>query len=149
MNQLSKKVLGYIVRKNNNNWELLLFEHAAIPEAGIQIPGGTVEDFEDDLSAALLREIREESGLEDLTVLTEILTEKFYHDIKKECQERHFFVLITSSKKNKWSHTVNSSGKDSGLQFNYYWKKLHTVCNLAANQHIAVKHVLNFLEKNY
>jgi len=147
--KLKKKVLGYIVRKNECNWELLVFEQKGFPEAGIQIPGGTVEEFDDDLSAALIREIREESGLEDVTVLSEILSEIYYHELKKEFQERHFFIVTTSTKKNEWSHIVKASGEDSGLQFNYYWKDLHTVSHLAGDQHIAMKHVINFLEKMY
>ncbi|WP_168188759.1 NUDIX domain-containing protein [Thermoflavimicrobium daqui] len=136
------------MRKNIRKWELLVFEHQDIPDAGIQIPGGTVEDYDYDLSAALLREIKEETGLEDVTVLTEILSEIYYHDIKKEFQERHFFIVTTSTKEDEWLYTVKSSGKDSDLKFNYYWEELHTVSQLAGDQHIAIKHVLNFLEKN-
>ncbi|WP_027410662.1 NUDIX hydrolase [Anoxybacteroides tepidamans] len=143
--KLKTKVLAYVVRKNNKGWELLVFEHQDIPEAGIQVPGGTVESYDCDLSSAVLRELKEEAGIENATVLTEILSEIYYHKIKKEFQKRHFFIVLTDIKKDKWSHTVQSSGADKGLQFNYFWKELKSVSYLAGDQHIAIRHVIDFL----
>jgi ADP-ribose pyrophosphatase YjhB (NUDIX family) len=57
----TNKVFAYIIRADH----LLVFKHVDFPEAGIQIPGGTIESDElpeDDV----LRESVEETGLERL-----------------------------------------------------------------------------------
>ena len=40
----------------------MVFTHRDIPEAGVQVPAGTVEEGET-LDAAVLREVHEETGL--------------------------------------------------------------------------------------
>jgi len=144
--EFKKKVLGHVVRNVHHHWELLVFEHQDFPEAGIQIPGGTVEAYDHDLFRAVLREVREETGIEQVTVLTEILSEIYFHKVKNEFQKRHYFILLTNLKTDQWSHTVQSSGEDCGLQFNFYWVDLHSAPHLAGDQDVAVRHVIDFLE---
>ena len=60
---VQRKVLAYITHAGR----LLVFRQPESPEAGIQVPGGTVEADEDP-AIAVLREAREETGVEDLTV---------------------------------------------------------------------------------
>ena len=48
-----------------NQGRLLLFRQPAFPEAGIQVPAGTVQPQED-VSSAVLRESEEETGLMQL-----------------------------------------------------------------------------------
>ena len=57
------KVFAYITHRNR----LLVFRHTDFPEAGIQVPAGTLKTNED-LVAAVLREAQEETGLRELTV---------------------------------------------------------------------------------
>lgn len=58
---LVKKVYAYITRGE----QLLVFNHVDFPEAGIQVPGGTLEP--DELpESAVLREALKETGLEGL-----------------------------------------------------------------------------------
>ncbi len=52
-----QKVVAYITC---GRW-LLVFEHVGIPEAGVQVVQGTVEEGER-LEDAVLREAREETG---------------------------------------------------------------------------------------
>ena len=47
--------------------QLLVLKHRDIHEAGIQVPGGTVNEGET-LEAAILREVQEESGLRHLCI---------------------------------------------------------------------------------
>jgi 8-oxo-dGTP pyrophosphatase MutT (NUDIX family) len=54
-----EKVTAFITRKSDNGTELLLFKH---PNAGIQLPAGTVEIGEKHDDAAK-REAMEETGL--------------------------------------------------------------------------------------
>jgi len=58
-----RKVVAYIHRPGPAGPEVLVFEHAGHPEAGIQVPAGHVEPGETD-EGAVRREIREEAGLE-------------------------------------------------------------------------------------
>ena len=59
-----EKVTAFITRKQGDKHYLLLFEH---PNAGIQIPAGTVEDGETP-EAAVVREVAEETGLKLLSI---------------------------------------------------------------------------------
>jgi ADP-ribose pyrophosphatase YjhB (NUDIX family) len=58
---LLEKVAVLVTRPGPDGLELLVFEHVGIP-AGVQVPAGTVEPGED-VRAAALRELVEESGL--------------------------------------------------------------------------------------
>jgi hypothetical protein len=58
------KVYAY----TTNQGRLLVFNHPLSPEAGVQVPGGTVKPGED--SAAVLREAWEETGLSGLEIVT-------------------------------------------------------------------------------
>jgi 8-oxo-dGTP diphosphatase len=62
--RVKRKALAYITHHNR----LLVFRHPDSPQAGIQVPGGTV-GVNEDLDAAVLREAHEETGLTDLTIV--------------------------------------------------------------------------------
>ncbi len=62
------KVTAFVTRTGVQGLELLLFQH---PFAGIQIPAGTVEEGET-LNQAVLREVHEETGLEQVHIHREI-----------------------------------------------------------------------------
>jgi 8-oxo-dGTP pyrophosphatase MutT (NUDIX family) len=61
--KIKHKVFAYITHGHN----LLVFRHLYVPEAGIQVPAGTVEENERS-EDAVLREAFEETGLSDLTL---------------------------------------------------------------------------------
>ena len=65
MSQTVHKVTCFITRSKNKGTDLLLFRH---PNAGVQIPAGTVEPGEAP-EAAAIREAAEESGLPGLVLL--------------------------------------------------------------------------------
>ncbi len=59
-----EKVTAFVTRRGSAGTELLLFRH---PNAGIQLPAGTVENGELAADAAL-REVIEETGLRDVAI---------------------------------------------------------------------------------
>ena len=77
-----KKVYAYITREKEGVMQLLVFKHRDIHEAGIQVPGGTVDEGET-LEAAILREVQEESGLRHLCI------ERFLADYIIHMKEKH------------------------------------------------------------
>ena len=42
--KIKRKVLAYITKGQEPNLELLVFEHKDFPEAGLQVPAGTIEE---------------------------------------------------------------------------------------------------------
>lgn len=118
-----QKVLAYITRKSSGTFsEVLVFLHQDHPEAGLQVPGGTVDPGED-LSEAILREIFEESGLKlDKADIVSMIGETDYQrkDIP-EINHRHYFLIQRNDLPETWAHTVHSSGADDGLVFLYSW----------------------------
>jgi len=65
MHKIVQKVTGFVIRNALEKAELLLFEH---PNAGVQIPAGTVNPGETP-EKAVLREVWEETGLENFSVV--------------------------------------------------------------------------------
>jgi 8-oxo-dGTP pyrophosphatase MutT (NUDIX family) len=64
MPRIIEKVTAFITRDPKDGYDLLLFEH---PNAGVQIPAGTVEADETP-EQAVIREATEETGLTSLSI---------------------------------------------------------------------------------
>ncbi|MBN1978804.1 MAG: NUDIX domain-containing protein [Anaerolineae bacterium] len=60
-----EKVTAFVTRQREGERQLLLFEH---PDAGVQIPAGTIE-IEESPERAVLREAAEETGLTEFSAL--------------------------------------------------------------------------------
>ncbi len=121
-----EKVLVYFVRKNNNQFELLVFDHLNMPEAGTQVVGGTVEKGED-LKNSLIREIAEESGIiVHEHELKEIGKTTYHRKDREELNLRTYFLYTgdTSKISDYFEHTVKSDGEDNGIRFVFYWLSL-------------------------
>lgn len=119
------KALAYITRTKNSKKEILVFGHRDFKEAGLQVPGGTVDPGED-LVGALLREIFEETGLTfNSSDIKKKLGETSYQrrDIP-EMNYRHYFEIDTLNLPDSWAHTVHSSGADNGLVFDFFWMEI-------------------------
>lgn len=117
-------VMGFILReKETNNYELLSLSSQSIPNAFLRVPGGGVEKYEN-LVDALFREIREESGLTDLTLIRKIGIHYYYKPYIKRFVERHDFLLLASpDTADSWKHLVTGVDKDRGIIFEYRWLK--------------------------
>jgi 8-oxo-dGTP pyrophosphatase MutT (NUDIX family) len=65
MQNILQKVTAFVIRNPHQEPDLLLFEH---PNAGIQIPAGTVNTGETP-QEAVVREVLEETGLENFSMI--------------------------------------------------------------------------------
>ena len=131
MMQYYTKVLAYIIC----NDMLLVFRHQDNPEAGIQVPAGTVEPGEG-IEDALYREIEEESGIQrkELRLVKHLKTYLYYAEYKQQYHERHVYQLeLMEDYPSYWEHTIQSSGEDLGLVFEYFWIPVQTA-ELAGGQ---------------
>lgn len=141
-----KKVIAYVT----HNAEILVFSHVAFPEAGIQIPKGTVEPNED-LEVAVLREVREETGLTEIHIRQYLGRDEVIdsHPITKEMVKMnyHFFHIIAEKKpKVSWiwlEKDPHPSGllpadieeikKYGGIRLKLFWVNLDAIPQLMGN----------------
>jgi 8-oxo-dGTP diphosphatase len=126
------KAFAYITHRDR----LLVFRHPNTPEAGIQVPAGTVEPGESPRDA-VLREAFEETGLEDLTIEAALGQRDF--DMtpfeRRELYRRHFFhLIVTGEPPETWRHEErHRSDGGSAIPFDFFWVRLpHEVPQLIA-----------------
>lgn len=131
--QRKVKVYAYVTRQRNSQTQVLVFDHVGdYPGAGTQVPGGTVEEGEP-LEQAVLREVFEEAGLTDLTVVREVGVEEMMVAEKGPLQERHFFHLTAGRElSDGWNHIVSDGVADKGMCFRYFWMDLREAAPLLA-----------------
>jgi 8-oxo-dGTP pyrophosphatase MutT (NUDIX family) len=118
-----RKAYAYITHRDR----LLVFSHPHAPEAGIQVPGGTVEPDETP-EHAVMREACEETGLTGL-VLVRFLGETMLDrsDVgKNEFHHRHFYHLrCTSDPPATWQHyELDPSDGSPPPLFEFFWAPL-------------------------
>lgn len=121
MTPVIRKVFAYITHRNR----LLVFRHTDFPEAGIQVPAGTVLPNED-LTTAVLREAEEETGLQDLVIKAHLGEQiRNMEDVRKdEIHHRHFYhLLCIGDPPEQWQHdeTSPSDGGASPIRFEFFW----------------------------
>lgn len=121
---MTDKVVAYIT----NGDRLLVFSHPHHPDAGIQVPAGTVEEGESH-EEAVLREAVEETGLEDLA-LRSFLGSREYDPSQfglDGAQRWHFFHLESlGDPPERWRHHERhpSDGTPGPIEFELYWVRL-------------------------
>jgi ADP-ribose pyrophosphatase YjhB (NUDIX family) len=119
------KVLAYITRDGPQGREVLVFRHRGHPDAGVQVPGGTVETGEE-LTVALHREVKEETGLIGLRVVSQLARARFFAEWRNELQERNVFHLeAPADLPGSWSHVVAAGEEDAGLHFELFWMQVN------------------------
>ena len=137
-----RKVYAYITYGKR----LLVFRHVNEPEAGIQVPGGTVEAGES-FESAVLREAREETGLPDLEIV-DLLGEQVrdWSDIGlSEIHYRQFFHLrCTQITPETWRNTEADASDGSGPHlFEFFWVKIpDEVPELSGEQNVMISKLL-------
>ena len=116
------KVLAYVTRGD----DLLVFRHRDFPEAGLQVPAGTIEEGEDP-ELAVLRELREESGLTDVRMVG--LLGRYTYDAPRHAGEVHdryvFHLELRGPADESWLHyEMDPSDGGSPLAFEFCWMSL-------------------------
>lgn len=86
MSDTVHKVTAFITREQNGTRELLVFQH---PNAGIQLPAGTVEHGEN-IETAVVREAQEETGIQTFHLQTHL------GGIKNELNEGECIITRTT-----------------------------------------------------
>lgn len=105
--------------ENDAAAELLVFEESK-PDSGVQIPKGTIEDGETPREA-VVRELREESGLRGFDAVRALTTDVWQHYAKPKAYRRHFFHVEVDVDRDEWRHTVTGDGDDEGVVYSYFW----------------------------
>jgi 8-oxo-dGTP diphosphatase len=124
MTPVIHKVFAYITHQDR----LLVFRHTDFPEAGIQVPAGTVMTNEE-LEVAVLREAEEETGLGDLRIKSYLGEHiRNMEDVgKDEIHHRHFYHLLCGGDPaEEWLHdeTDPSDGSPSPIHFEFFWAEM-------------------------
>jgi 8-oxo-dGTP pyrophosphatase MutT (NUDIX family) len=130
--RLTRKVLTYITRGDT----ILVFTQPLSPEAGIQVPAGTIEDSETP-EAAALREASEETGLSNLRI--DRYLGSYHFDMSEywaEIQERHVFHLLAPEGADEaWRHYECHACDGRGpIPFDLFWHSIDPAPPLIAGQ---------------
>ena len=117
-----QKVLAYVVRLDKSgDLELLVFTHSDQPEAGLQVPAGTVDDGETP-ELAVVRELEEESGLRDIPLVGLIDRYSWTHPTTGNRHHRNVFHFEAGADlPAKWEHRATGSAEEEGLTFCFEW----------------------------
>ncbi|HUS15947.1 MAG TPA: NUDIX domain-containing protein [Chloroflexia bacterium] len=117
------KVLAYITHAGR----LLVFRHPTAPEAGIQVPAGTVEPGEDP-DAAVLREAREETGLAGLVLVRYLgaqRRERTEVDPPEMHHRRFYHLAYPGDPPATWRHWESDPSDGSApVPFDFFWAPL-------------------------
>ena len=108
-----QKSFSYIIRVNQAGPELLVFD--SLEEPGLEVPKGSVQPGETPAQAAM-REVEEESGLRELTLIKE-LGVTLWQD-----EEQHFFLFRANVLlPDQFEHVVTGQDGDRGMRYQYQW----------------------------
>ena len=125
------KVLVYVVRDG----KLLVFSHSDFPEAGIQVPAGTVREGEN-IENAAKRELIEETGNDCFRIVKYLgVVSDYFHADNKEIHTRHFFQAEpTDTLPDRWVALEKHDGLQEPTRFEFFWLPLSEGHRLIADQ---------------
>lgn len=136
MSATDAPVVEKVVAYATSGGRLLVFTHPRHPEAGLQVPAGTLEAGESPY-AGVLRELREETGLTTFGLphylgAADFDMAPFGH---AEVHRRYFFsVDVRGPVQEGWPHEETSGGRAAPELFEFKWVSLDDVPPLIAGQ---------------
>lgn len=146
-----RKVAAYVYRPGaDKSGRLLVFTHRDYPEAGVQVPTGTVEPNEE-TADAVLREVAEESGLTTCRIVRRLGAHWFSRPADNQTGEREFFLLSAPAETAEaWQHRVDAAGQDQDMVFAYFWASADKNLRLAGGlgKYLTAEHVPEFYGTN-
>ncbi len=123
MKPIKKKAFAYITHE----LRLLVFSHPDFPEAGIQVPAGTVKAGER-TEDAVMREAFEETGLKELALVAYLGEDtRDMEDFGRDEIHHRFFYHIRydGSPVALWRHDELDPSDGSGpITFEFFWAQL-------------------------
>jgi 8-oxo-dGTP diphosphatase len=133
-----RKAIAYVTREGpDGTCELLVFEHRDYPEAGTQVPAGTVKEGERP-EDAVMREVEEETGLEECRLVKKLVVYDWPNPETGLMNERHVFHLAAPpDTAEKWTWVETDGGKVPELEgyvFQFRWVQLDAPIDLAGDQ---------------
>ncbi len=119
---IKHKVLAYITHHHR----LLVFSHPDFPDAGIQVPAGTLEAGEHP-AVGVMREAFEETGLQALRL--DAFLGEYDHEFPEfgHVHRRRFYHLICEEMPpERWQHCEMhpSDGSPAPIRFEFFWAQL-------------------------
>ena len=146
---IEQKVVAYICRFHQGLWQLLVFDQdKGVRSSETQIPMGSAKN-ENSLQAALEKAILEESGLEDLMIVSqidqyEIQSPTSQKATSTEC--RHVFLVIApNEERDQWTWHVKGQSTDSTVPCHFHWIPIAQARNLPADLGRSVKSCIQLL----
>jgi 8-oxo-dGTP pyrophosphatase MutT (NUDIX family) len=144
MPTLKRKVLAYIAHDRH----LLVFRHRDFPEAGLQVPGGTLELGETP-EKAVLREAVEETGLAGLLIqrrLGEQVCKMSDYGLDEIHHRFYYQLLCATTPPETWTHTEEYPSDGSApLVFEFFWARLPNIPPLAGGQDYMLHRLIDFM----
>ena len=123
MTLVQRKAFAYVTHGSR----LLVLVHPDYPEAGIQVPAGTLRDGETPADG-VLREAWEETGLEGLRVvafLGEQAIDAISYEGEAQVHRRFFYHLHCAGEPPEtWRHQELHDGLGPPTAFDFYWASL-------------------------
>jgi ADP-ribose pyrophosphatase YjhB (NUDIX family) len=129
MSEVRVRVAVYVTRDSGNGLEVLVFDHRDFPEAGTQVPAGGV-DAGENLETAALREVAEETGVEDIVLTGSLGIQQRPHPDTGQPRVTIFYHATTSDTGGKWEHTVSAGDSDSGMVFTCFYLPIEKAIGL-------------------
>jgi hypothetical protein len=117
-----RKVAAFILRPRAEGGNDLLF-HGFVDEPWLpeRVPGGGANEGETP-EVAMWREIREETGLERLSLVRNLGVQRYYKPYLQANVERHDFLLYAPvDTPDVWEYCVTGDGDDFQAIFSYRW----------------------------
>lgn len=75
---------------------------------------------QEDAYQAVIREMKEETGLENFHV-EKLITEDFWENVDGAIHNRYFYQIRVSNVPDEWDHQPTGGGDEAGLTFHFFW----------------------------